>query len=91
MSEKGKPSITKNTQKPYALIRYKPDYKRFNISGIEKDMYDIMSRRAYDLAACTDNKVNIWFNGNKLTCKNFEQYVDLFLGNDKSIPRLAKR
>jgi len=85
MSEKGKPSITKNTQKPYTLIRYKPDYKRFNIAGIEKDMYDIMSRRAYDLAACTDNKVNIWFNGNKLNCKNFEQYVDLFLGSDKTI------
>jgi DNA topoisomerase II len=82
MTIKSKPSITKCTQKPYTLIKYVPDYGRFKLSGLENDMYDIMCRRAYDLAACTDNKVNVWLNNVKLECKNFEQYVYMFLGSD---------
>ena len=84
MLTKSKPSITKYTSKPYTLIKYTPDYNRFNTSGIETDMYDIMTRRAYDLAACTDNKANVFFNGEKLGCTNFENYVNLYLGTDKS-------
>lgn len=84
MSVKGKPSITKNTSKPYTLIRYTPDYKRFGIENIEPSMFEIMYRRAYDLAACTDNKVGVYFNGQKLACKTFENYVDLYLDGDKS-------
>lgn len=84
MSIKGKPSITKNSTKPYTLIRYTPDYKRFGLENIESSMFQIMHRRAFDLAACTGNKVGVYFNGQKLTCKTFENYVDLFLEGDKS-------
>ena len=78
----GKPQITKNSQKPYTLIKYLPDYKRFGIENIEKDMFQIMYRRAYDLAGCTKDNINVYFNGLKLTCKNFEQYINLFLDNN---------
>lgn len=81
MSQVGKPSITKNKQKPYTLIKYLPDYKRFGVECLEDDMFKIMKRRAYDVAACTNNKVNVFFNGEKLPCKNFENYIDLYLDN----------
>ena len=84
MTNKSKPSITKSTQKPYTLIRYTPDYLRFKINGLEDDMYTIMSRRAYDLSACTDNKITITLNDKKLETKTFESYVNKYLGDDKS-------
>lgn len=91
MTVTGKPSITKCTQKPYTLIRYLPDYARFKLAGLEKDMYDIMCRRAYDLAACTDNKVNVWLNAVKLDCKTFELYVDKYLGVESKKTRVFER
>ena len=91
MTVKSKPSITKCTQKPYTLIRYVPDYARFKLVGLENDMYDIMCRRAYDLAACTDNKVNVWLNGDKLDCKTFELYVDKYLGVESKKTRVFER
>jgi DNA topoisomerase II len=83
MSKSSKPSITKNCQKPYTIIKYTPDYNRFGLEGLEHDVFQIMHRRAYDLAACTNNKVSVHFNGKKLACKSFENYVDLYLDDDK--------
>lgn len=76
-----KPQITKNQQKPYTLVKYLPDYKRFGIENIETDMFQIMHRRAYDLAGTTKDGVNVFFNGEKLQCKNFSHYINLFLGD----------
>ena len=81
MSKKDKPSITSNSSKPYTKISYIPDYIRFNESGLSDDMYNIMEKRAYDLAACTGNNVNIYFNNDKLDCKTFEKYVDYYIGD----------
>ncbi len=73
--------ITKCTKKPYTIIRFKPDYDRFNMkSGLTDDMYNIISKRVYDACAVTDNDVTIHFNGEKLDIKTFEKYVDLFIG-----------
>lgn len=85
MTVKSKPSITKYTSKPYTIIKYIPDYSRFKIEGLESDMNDIMLRRAYDLAACTDNKISVWLNGSKLDCKNFELYANKYLGSEPDI------
>lgn len=91
MSEIGKPSITKYTSKPYTIIKYTADFERLKLLGIEDDMYSIMCRRAYDLAACTDNKVTIWLNKQKLDCRHFEHYVDKYLGVDTKSERVFER
>ena len=80
MSKKDKPSITNNGNKPYTKISYIPDYVRFKQSGMTEDMYNVMEKRAYDLAACTGNNVNVFFNNSKLDCKTFEKYVDYYIG-----------
>ena len=88
MSRKDNPNIVKSKIKPYTSIRYKPDYKRFNLENISLDMISIMKRRAYDMAICAD-KANIYFNGSKIICKNFENYMDYYIGTD-SIKALDK-
>ena len=51
-----------NSSKPYTLISYTPDYKRFNTNGLTDDMFSIMKKRAYDLAACTGSHISVHFN-----------------------------
>ena len=91
MSNKDKPSITSNSSKPYTKISYIPDYKRFKQSGLTDDMYSVMEKRAYDLAACTSNNVNIYFNNEKLDCKTFEKYVDYYIGDKTTTPRCYEK
>ena len=88
MTEKTTPKITTYSSKPYTKVSFIPDYERFGITGISDDMYNLIERRVYDIAACTDKTVNVSFNGEKLDYKCFEKYVDLYIG-DKSIhPRV---
>lgn len=78
------PVITKmKTQKPYTRITFKPDYARFNIPGITSDMFALLKKRAYDIAAVTDHsikKIKVQFNGEVAPVKNFQQYIDLYIG-----------
>lgn len=87
-TRKDKPKITTYKSKPYTKITYTPDYKRFKSDGITDDMIKIMKKRAYDLTCCTDNSVVVYFNDEKLESKNFEKYIDLFLGPKKDYFRV---
>ena len=87
-TRKSKPKITKNSGKPYTKITYLPDYERFGSTGLSDDMYKLMLKRSYDLCAATGNKVNVYFNGERLASKNFAEYADLFLGDKKLYPRV---
>jgi DNA topoisomerase II len=91
MSQKDKPSITSNSSKPYTKISYIPDYARFKQSGLTDDMYAVMEKRAYDLAACTSNNVSVFFNDEKLDCKTFEKYVDYYIGDKTTTPRYYEK
>ena len=79
-TRKSKPKITPYKSKPYTKISYIPDYERFKSSGLKDDMIHIMLKRAYDLTACTNNSVSVYFNDTKLECKNFEKYINLYIG-----------
>lgn len=78
------PVITKYTKKPYTIIRFKPDYSRFNVTigdDIYKDNMIIITKRVYDACAVTDKDITLWLNENKLDYKTFEKYVDLYIGS----------
>jgi DNA topoisomerase-2 len=90
-TRKDKPKITTYKSKPYTQITYTPDYKRFKSDGITDDMIKIMKKRAYDLTCCTDNSVVVYFNDEKLESKNFEKYIDLFLGPKKDYFRVYEK
>jgi DNA topoisomerase-2 len=86
MTRRDEPIITPYKGKGYTQITYTPDYSRFN-SGLTDDMIKIIKKRTYDMAACTDSKVSVFLNDEKLEYKNFEKYTDLYIGSKAETPR----
>ena len=84
------PIISKTKEKPYTCVRFKPDFKRLGIEGLNDDFKDLMMRRIYDIAAVTNKSINVTFNNNKLNpeVKNFQQYIDLYIGSKSELQRI---
>lgn len=83
-----KPSITKCKRKPFTRVTFKPDYKRLGIAGLSSDMMSLFKRRIYDVAAVTDKKVKVKYNGNVVSANHFQQYVDLYIGSKSDTKRI---
>ena len=83
------PTITKSgKQKPYTKITFKPDYARLGIDGLTPDMVSLIKKRVHDIAAITDKTVKVSYNGSPVPIKNFQQYVDLYIGDKTVSPRV---
>lgn len=83
-----KPSITKCKNKPYTKITFKPDYKRLGIAGLTPDLIALLRKRVYDIAAVTDKNLKVKYNSALVPIKNFQQYIDLYIGNKDVSPRV---
>jgi DNA topoisomerase-2 len=92
-----KPKITKCKKKPYTTIRFLPNFSLFkgaggkSPKGISDDMYLLMEKRVYDMCAVTGKDVTVYWNDKKLDYKNFEKYVDLYLGDKKEQVRVYEQ
>lgn len=76
----GKPSITKCKTKPYTKITFKPDYARLGITGLSPDVIALLKKRVYDVAAVTDKSLKVKYNSQLVPVKNFQQYIDMYIG-----------
>jgi DNA topoisomerase-2 len=78
------PVITKvSSTRPYTKVTFKPDYARLGIPGLSPDMLSLLRKRVYDIGSVTDHsikKIKIGLNGATLPIKNFQQYIDLYIG-----------
>ena len=79
------PIITKcKSTKPYTKVSFKPDYARLQMpGGLSPDMLALLKKRVFDIGAVTDQsvkKVKVLYNAAPVPVKNFQQYVDLYLG-----------
>ena len=83
-----KPSVTKCKNKPYTKITFKPDYKRLGIPGLTPDLIALLRKRVYDVAAITDKNLKVKYNSALVPIKNFQQYIDLYIGNKDASPRV---
>jgi DNA topoisomerase-2 len=83
-----KPSITKCKTKPYTKITFKPDYTRLGISGLTPDIMSLLRKRVYDIAAVTDKSIKVKYNSELVPIKNFQQYIDLYIGDKSEVPRV---
>lgn len=83
-----KPSITKCKTKPYTKITFKPDYARLGIDGLTPDMISLLKKRVYDVAAVTDKSLKVKYNSNLIPIKNFQQYIDLYIGDKTNVTRV---
>ena len=82
-----KPTITKCKNKPYTKITFKPDYKRLGIDGLSPDLIALLKKRVYDISAVTDKTIKVKYNSELIPVKNFQQYIDLYIGDKSESPR----
>ena len=83
-----KPSITKCKNKPYTKITFKPDYQRLGIPGPSDDIIALLKKRVYDISAITDKNLKVKYNDNLVPIKNFQQYIDMYIGDKAEAPRV---
>jgi DNA topoisomerase-2 len=83
------PKITKASKaKPYTKITFKPDYQRLGINGLTPDLIALLKKRVYDISAITDKSIKVKYNSSIITTKNFEQYINLYIGEKGVAPRV---
>ena len=86
------PRITKvsgKTVKPYTKVVFKPDYARFGLTnGLTADMIHLLKKRVYDISAVTDKAIKVKYNSQLIPTKNFEQYINLYIGTKEDAPRV---
>jgi DNA topoisomerase-2 len=89
------PKITKcSSNKPYTKVTFKPDYKRLNVQGLTSDMLALLRKRVYDIGAVTDHsikKIKISLNDQITPVKNFQQYIDLYIGAKDTAKRVYEQ
>jgi len=87
------PVITKvpKTTKPYTKVSFRPDYARLGVPGLTHDMLMLLKKRVYDIGAVTDHsvkKIKVMCNNEVIPVKNFQQYIDLYIGGKDTSKRV---
>jgi len=88
LSTIGVPSITKCKNKPYTKVTFKPDYARLGLGGLTPDMIALLKKRTYDIAGVTDKSIKVKYNGELVPVKNFQQYIDMYIGEKGEAARV---
>jgi DNA topoisomerase-2 len=86
------PKITKASKtKPYTKITFKPDYQRLGIDNLTPDMIALLKKRVYDISAITDKTIKVKYNSSIIPIKNFEQYINMYIGEKSVSPRVYEQ
>ena len=90
------PVVTKvKSAKPYTKVVFRPDYVRLQMpGGLTSDMMALLKKRVYDIGAVTDHsvkKVKIMYNSAPVPVKNFQQFIDLYLGEKDADKQETRR
>lgn len=90
------PKITKVpvNSKSYTKVTFKPDYKRLGVNGLTSDMVALLKKRVYDIGAVTDHsikKIKVLYNTTQIPIKNFQQYIDLYIGDRGTTKRVYEK
>jgi DNA topoisomerase-2 len=83
-----KPTITKCKNKPYTKVTFRPDFTRLGIIGLTPDMVALLKKRVYDIGAITDKNIKVKYNNELIPIKNFEQYINMYIGDKATAPRV---
>ena len=91
MSISGKPVITPSKKKSFVKISFIPDYERFGMGHLDKDTYLLFKTRVFDGSAITNKSVSVYFDSEKIPVKDFETYVNLYIGTKFEAPRVYEK
>jgi DNA topoisomerase-2 len=72
-----KDPVVKNSKINFTEISYLPDYEKFGLNGIDDDHFLLIKKRVIDIAGC-NSSLSIYFNGEIIDIKNFEDYMNLY-------------
>lgn len=81
MFDKEDPTITKlksKKLKSYVKITFTPDYKRFGMDGLSRNVVGLLKKRVYDIAAYVNRKVKVYLNDELIKFDSFEDYINMF-------------
>jgi DNA topoisomerase-2 len=89
MTEKLKLEFSEYKKKEaFTKVSFFPDYKRFNLKNITDDIYELFSKRVYDIAGSLNGKVKVFLNDEYIPIKSFEDYVNMYLSDDENTMKL---
>jgi DNA topoisomerase-2 len=70
------PEILSYQGKNYTRISFLPDFKKFGIKSLSKDIVDLFKKRVYDLGGIL--KCKVYLNNKLLALNSFEDYAKLY-------------
>ena len=86
------PKITRaGSAKPYTTVSFRPDYARLGLTRLSSDMMALLKKRVYDIGGISDHsvkKIKINYNQSLVPVKNFQNYIDLYLGAKEECKRV---
>jgi len=89
MRKKGVPEITKTRAKDSVTIEYTPALAVFGMKELgENDTPKLIQKRTIDASAVTGENIAVSFNGKKVATKEFEDYINLYIGTKVESPRV---
>jgi DNA topoisomerase-2 len=92
MSKTSGPKVTSSKKKAFVKISFIPDYIRFGMQdGLDEHTYLLFKTRVYDGSAITNKGVVIYFDSDKIPVKDFETYVNLYIGSKSETPRVYEK
>ncbi|XP_064646411.1 DNA topoisomerase 2-alpha-like isoform X2 [Lineus longissimus] len=81
MSKASEPKIGNDKSDDFTAITFYPDLDKFKMTVLDKDIVDLFTKRAYDIAAACHGGVKVFLNGKRLPIKNFRDYVEMYIKN----------
>ena len=81
MKDKSTPEITTSKNNSYTMIKFKPDFKKFNINELSDDIINLMKKRVYDIAGINNN-IKVYYNNELIKISNFKQYINYYNFNN---------
>lgn len=77
MYDKTNPKVTDTKETdPYTQISFIADFGKFGLKGITKDMFNLLKKRAYDVAMCSG--VKVYFNNKLIKENTLQKYTELY-------------
>ncbi|GFR51194.1 hypothetical protein Agub_g13541 [Astrephomene gubernaculifera] len=93
MQKKGEPKITDcKASDNWTCITFKPDLAKFGMTELDDDLVSLLRRRVYDMSGVLGKGVKVYYNGERINIKSFQEYVDMYLGpKENGVPRFCER
>lgn len=66
MAKASEPKISDAKEQDFTCVTFEPDLSKFKMEKLDRDIVDIFTRRAYDIAASSKGGVKVFLNGKRL-------------------------